>query len=35
MNRWKMNKLGFENHDFVNIYCSPWGFNKVLQKPCK
>lgn len=28
-------KHEFENHDFVNIYCSPWGFNKVLQKPCK
>ena len=28
-------KSEFENHDFVNIYCSPWGFNKVLQKPCK
>ena len=30
-----IDKRKFENHDFVNIYCSPWGFNKVLQKPCK
>lgn len=26
-------KLEFEYHDFMSLYCSPWVFNKVLQKP--
>ncbi|MCI9263912.1 MAG: MATE family efflux transporter [Oscillospiraceae bacterium] len=23
----------FEYHDFMSVYCSPWVFNKILQKP--
>ena len=26
-------KLEFEHHDFMSVYCSPWVFNKILQKP--
>ena len=26
-------KLEFEYHDFMSVYCSPWVFNKILQKP--
>ena len=26
-------KYEFEYHDFMSVYCSPWVFNKILQKP--
>ena len=26
-------KSKFEYHDFMSVYCSPWVFNKILQKP--
>ena len=26
-------KRKFEYHDFMSVYCSPWVFNKILQKP--
>lgn len=26
-------QLEFEHHDFMSVYCSPWVFNKILQKP--
>lgn len=29
----RLNKLEFEYHDFMSVYCSPWVFNKILQKP--
>ena len=26
-------KFKFEYRDFMSVYCSPWVFNKILQKP--
>lgn len=30
-----LDKWEFEYHDFMSVYCSPWVFNKILQKPWK
>ena len=30
---YRSDKFEFEYHDFMSVYCSPWVFNKILQKP--